>query len=281
MRILSTRLLTLALIIGGGGFAAQAQEGLRGPGGAIGGFHLITMPAIQRELQLDDRQVARAREVASRMNARFQQDIGKLQGLNQDEKMKRVLSLAGPHYEEGMRQLRAFLKPAQLERYDQILFQQRGPMAMLEPKIAQTLQITNEQAEKVAKLVSQAEKRPAGRLEGGRARHQGRRDQGRGDRRRGERESFRDPQARTAADLESDRRQAVPPRLRHQQRSGRLGTDQARRPAVSELPGPDHEPSQPKTRPRIDRRFVAGTGGSSSTPVRGGLVGGATTGAST
>ena len=160
MRPHSARLLALALalaLIVGGNSTARAQEGLRGPGGAIGGFHLITMPAIQRELQLDERQIARAKEVASRMNARFQQDIGKLQGLNQDEKMKRVLSLAGPHYEEGMRQLRAFLKPAQLERYDQILFQQRGPMAMLEPKIAQTLQITNEQAEKVAQLVSQAE----------------------------------------------------------------------------------------------------------------------------
>ncbi len=133
----------------------QAQEGLRGAGDAIGGFHLIAEPAIQRELGMNDSQVARAKEVASRMNARFQQDMSKLKGLNEDQKKKRVMSLAAAHYEEGMNQIRPFLKPAQLDRFDQILFQLRGPMAMLEPKVVQALQVTNAQAQQVVDLVAQ------------------------------------------------------------------------------------------------------------------------------
>jgi len=128
MRILSVSLLAVALLAAVAS-PARAQTGLRGPGGAIGGFHLIAMPAVQQELQLNEGQVAKA---------------------------KRAVTLAGPHYEEGMRELRSFLAPPQVDRFDQILFQQRGPIAMLEPKIAQTLQITNEQAQKVAELFAQA-----------------------------------------------------------------------------------------------------------------------------
>ncbi len=155
MRILSASLLAVALLASGAS-PARAQTGLRGPGGAIGGFHLIAMPAVQQELQLNEGQVAKAKGVATRMNARFEQDMGKMKGLNADEKGKRAVTLAGPHYEEGMRELRSFLAPPQVDRFDQILFQQRGPIAMLEPKIAQTLQITNEQAQKVAELFAQA-----------------------------------------------------------------------------------------------------------------------------
>ena len=156
MRYFATTPLVLSLLITPGGNLAAAQEGLRGPGGAIGGFHMIAMPAIQRELGMNESQVEKSKAVAQRMNSRFQQDMGKLKGLNDDQKMKRVVTLADPHYKEGMNELRGFLKPDQLDRFDQILFQQRGPMAILEPKIVETLQITNEQAQKVAQLVSQA-----------------------------------------------------------------------------------------------------------------------------
>ena len=157
MRYLPASLFLIGLTLTLDHTPARAQEGLRGPGGAIGGFHLIAMPAIQQDLGLTESQVARSKDVARRMNARFQHDMGKLNGLNDDEKMKRVVTLAEPHYREGMTELRGFLKPAQIDRFDQILFQQRGPMALLEPKIVETVQVTNEQAQKVAKLVAQAE----------------------------------------------------------------------------------------------------------------------------
>ena len=156
MRYFALSLLAGSLLTSLGGHPAAAQEGLRGPGGAIGGFHLIAMPAIQQELGMSESQVERSGAVAQRMNARFQQDMSKLEGLNDDQKMKRVMTLAEPHYQEGMKELRGFLKPDQLDRFDQILFQQRGPMAILEPKIVETLQVTNAQAQQVAQLVAQA-----------------------------------------------------------------------------------------------------------------------------
>lgn len=137
---------------------SQSPIGMRGPGPAIGGFHLITMPAVQRDLKLNEGQVAKAQQVAQKMNARFNQDMGKLKGLTGDEQAKRVVSVAGPHYEEGMRELKTFLAPAQVERFDQILFQLRGPMAMLEPKIAPILKVSNEQAQQVAALVADTQK---------------------------------------------------------------------------------------------------------------------------
>ena len=135
---------------------AQTQGGTRGSGGFIGGFNMIAIPAVQQELQLDEKQKSRAKEVASRMSNRFNQDMGKLKGLKTDELAKRRVALAEPHYEEGMRELRSFLKPAQVERFDQILLQQRGPSAMLEPKIAPRLKITEDQAKQIAGLMADA-----------------------------------------------------------------------------------------------------------------------------
>ena len=139
-----------------------AQDGQRGSGGYIGGFNMIAMPAVQRELNLDEGQKTRAGTVAEQMKSRYEQDMGKLKGLNEEQREKRRVTLAGPHYDEGMRQLRGFLKPAQVDRFDQILTQQRGPMAMLEPAMVKALQVTNAEAVKIATLVADAEKQQQG-----------------------------------------------------------------------------------------------------------------------
>lgn len=146
-----------------------AQSGQRGPGLSLGGFELIGVPAVQAELKMDQTQVGKAGEMAKRMKARTAQDMGKLRGLKSDEQAKRMATLAPPHYEEGMKQLRAFLRPEQVERFDQILLQQRGPAALLEPKIAQAVQVTNEQAVRIAQLLAdaQAEQKAVARSTGG------------------------------------------------------------------------------------------------------------------
>ena len=134
----------------------SAQQGHRGSGGFIGGFNLVEMPAVQDELKMDDSQRAASKKVAERMKARFGQDMNKLKGLNADEQAQRRVTLADAHYEEGMKQLHGILQPDQVERLDQILLQQRGPTAMLEPKIVQALQLRNEQAQQVAAIMAEA-----------------------------------------------------------------------------------------------------------------------------
>ena len=60
---------------------AQAHS-LRGAGGALGGFNLIAIPVVQKELKLDDDQVKKAKAVSARMSQRFQLGRwGKLKGL--------------------------------------------------------------------------------------------------------------------------------------------------------------------------------------------------------
>ncbi len=143
---------TAAALVG----TALAQQGLRGPGVALGGFNLIAEPAVRKELNLSEAQAKQADAVAAKMARRFQTDMAKLKGLSTEEQMKRLPTVAGPHYDEGMKALRGFLKPEQLDRFDQILFQQRGAVAMLEPEIAKVLRLTNDQARKVAELVADA-----------------------------------------------------------------------------------------------------------------------------
>ncbi len=133
---------------------ALGQQGLRGPGMALGGFNFILEPVVQQELKLDDAQKKKAEAFAKKMAGRFQADKGKLDGLDRNETMKRIPPLAKQHYEEGMKGLSAILTPQQLDRYDQILFQQRGANAMLEPEIAKALQLTNEQAKQVAAVLA-------------------------------------------------------------------------------------------------------------------------------
>ena len=65
-----------------------------------------------------------------------------------------------------MRSLRGFLRPEQVARFDQILFQQRLPMAMLEPNIAKTLRLTNEQAQQVATIQADAQNQTRAAIQG-------------------------------------------------------------------------------------------------------------------
>lgn len=136
------------------GSARGQQKGLRGPGAELGGFYLVGEPAVQAELKMDDAQKQKAGPFVKRMNTRYDSDVAKLKGLSKDEQAQRIAVLAKPHYDEGMKGLGNFLKPAQIDRFDQILLQERGPMAMLEPEIAGALQLTNAQAKEVAQIVA-------------------------------------------------------------------------------------------------------------------------------
>ncbi len=147
----------------------QRTPAPRGAGAALGGFNLITVPAVQKELKLDDAQVKKADALAERMKQRFGVDRAKLKGLSPDEQLKRLPTVAGPHYEEGMKGLRGFLRPEQVDRFDQILFQQRGATAMLEPNVSKALQLTDEQARKVAELVADARNRQKELMQSGQA----------------------------------------------------------------------------------------------------------------
>lgn len=134
----------------------EGQPTARGAGGALGGFHLIATPAVQKELNLDANQVEKARAASERMGARFESDMKSLQEVAADDRLKRLPKIAQDHYEEGMKALGAFLKPEQLERFDQILFQQRGAAAMLEPSVSRTIKLTPAQARQIAGIVAEA-----------------------------------------------------------------------------------------------------------------------------
>ena len=67
--------------------------------------------------------------------------------------------MAEAHYEEGMKALGKFLKPEQLDRFDQILFQQRGAAAILEPASVKLLKLTQAQGKEIGGLLDAARKR--------------------------------------------------------------------------------------------------------------------------
>ena len=60
---------------------------------------------------------------------------------------------ADAQYEEGMKALGAFLKPEQVDRFDQIMFQSRGAQAMMEPRMVEALKLSADQNAQVRRLV--------------------------------------------------------------------------------------------------------------------------------
>ena len=139
--------------------SAEAQSGQRGAGGALGGFSLITHPAVEKELKLDPTQVEKAKALSDEMKGKFEEAMGSLKTLPPRDQLKKLPSLAQAHYEEGMKALAGFLKPEQLDRFDQLLFQQRGAAAMLEPASVQALKLTEAQAKQVGSLIDAAKNR--------------------------------------------------------------------------------------------------------------------------
>ena len=161
-------LLTAALLTPNATFA-QGRGGAGGGMGGMAGPALIGNPAVQKELELTDEQTEKAKDFAEGYREKARESMAKLEGLEGEERMKKVTELNMANAKAGMKDVNAMLKPEQAKRFGQIVFQMRGIEALTDPDHAKSLKVTAEQSEKVRNLLDdqRAEMREAMQDSGG------------------------------------------------------------------------------------------------------------------
>jgi hypothetical protein len=140
---------------------AQSPVKLRGNGPGNMHAHLdwLSMPSVQEELKLTPDQAARARAIARNLREEWTRKEKEMAGLPLNELARNSSELAANQYAEGMNALLDFLKPEQVDRYDQILFQRRKVGAMLEPDVAKALGLTEDQKRRIAEIAREGRDR--------------------------------------------------------------------------------------------------------------------------
>jgi hypothetical protein len=117
--------------------------------GGWGGVDLLLDPRVQQELSLDPDQIKKTRELSDNLIERQTVFYGRLEGLSGEARTRTSRELAVEHAADGIKAVRALLKPDQFIRFLQLDLQQRGASALLDPSTAQTLGITERQADQI------------------------------------------------------------------------------------------------------------------------------------
>lgn len=139
------------VVIAGGRADAQARGGI---GSGWGGVELLLNPAVQRELKMDGPAVEKARGLAVEMREKQKGLNALLEGLEGEDRSRRIQELAAAHAEQGNRAIGAILDPGQFARFRQVDLQQRGASALAEPQVAQALRLSPEQLDKLKPLLN-------------------------------------------------------------------------------------------------------------------------------
>ncbi|WP_435010041.1 hypothetical protein P12x_001261 [Tundrisphaera lichenicola] len=153
MRGFTKAFLTFGLVAAMAGVASAQGRGGFG-GGFGGGPGLVAIPAVQKELKLDDSQVEKAQEVIAEMRDKGQEMRSSLEGLEGEERMKKMQELMKANNEAAHKSLSAILKPEQVARLKQIELQQQGANAITDADVAKKLGITAEQKEKAQTILA-------------------------------------------------------------------------------------------------------------------------------
>jgi hypothetical protein len=123
---------------------------MRGRGGAMPGYMLLGQESVQKELKLTDEQKQDVKQFAEKLRGEMQG----LRDLDPSEQESKRRELAG----NAEKEIGKILHPDQAKRLHQIGLQLQGAMALNNPKVAEELQLTSEQKEKVKDMQQQMQK---------------------------------------------------------------------------------------------------------------------------
>jgi hypothetical protein len=150
------RLVWLVALAVGSTLATTRLAEAQGRGslsGGWGGVDLLLHPRVQEELKLTSEQVEKARDLSSKLLDRQRVIFSQLEGLSSEARAMKARELAIELVEDGMKGVEAIVNPEQFARFRQIDLQQRGASALLEPSLANTLRISNEQARQIRPIL--------------------------------------------------------------------------------------------------------------------------------
>ena len=131
----------------------QRQGGGRGFGGG-GVMNLLGQESVQKELKLSDEQVKKIQELGTKQREAFQG----LRDLSQEERRTKMQELT----KANDKAIGEILKPNQLKRARQIALQRQGATAVLNEDVAKSLNITDDQKQKIREIQAKAREESQG-----------------------------------------------------------------------------------------------------------------------
>jgi hypothetical protein len=155
-------LLALAMLLGMPSATAWAQ---RPEGGRFGGFGgdsvgLLSQKSVQEELKLSDEQRTKATQLAEKQREGFQD----FRNLSRDERQKKFEERTAANRTA----VAAILDPAQVKRLRQISLQQQGARALADSEVADALQLSSEQKQKIKTVLDDSGDKAREAFQGGR-----------------------------------------------------------------------------------------------------------------
>ncbi len=128
--------------------APARAQGFRG-GGMGMGPGMLMMPAVQKELSLNDEQIEKVQSLVEDMGAKMRERFQDLQNVPQEERREKMQAMMREMNEETSKSLKEILKDEQMKRYHQIRLQASGLEAFNDPEVASKLKLSDEQKEKI------------------------------------------------------------------------------------------------------------------------------------
>jgi hypothetical protein len=113
---------------------------------------LLQNQGVQEELKMDQEQIAKAKEVAQKVQSKHQGDFSQLQNLSPTERREKMQQMGREVNEEILKDLGDTLKPEQVKRLKQIELQARGIQAFLDPEVASALDLNDDQKSKIKSI---------------------------------------------------------------------------------------------------------------------------------
>jgi hypothetical protein len=141
MKALGLCVLSIAIVTWTSSHAQAQRQGGRLPGGQFTPLGLLAQESVQNELRLSDDQKKQVTEQAEKQRAA----LGDLRNLSRQERQAKQQEDTKANAAAAA----AILNADQTKRFKQISLQQRGPRAFADPEIAQALNFTIEQNEKI------------------------------------------------------------------------------------------------------------------------------------
>lgn len=159
MRTLGKSIAALGLValMASPALAQQGRGGGRGFGFGGGGISmLLSNKSVQAELKLDADQVEKAAKMAEAAREKFMASRSALEGLEGEERFKKMQAIGKEANDEAKKAAKEFLKPEQLKRMYQIQHQVMGAQAFSDEYVVGKLKLTDAQKSDIAAIVSES-----------------------------------------------------------------------------------------------------------------------------
>jgi hypothetical protein len=153
------------ILIGHLGISRQPGQGFVPvyDGGAFIHIRLIIDPEIQKELELNPTQAAKANVTFEQASRDYREIVANLSKLpHNEERRQKSPGLIANMINRERGELTTFLSPEQLRRYDQIVLQQHSPWSLLDQEVAKKLKLSGDQLSKIRAIAEESMRRVRG-----------------------------------------------------------------------------------------------------------------------